>query len=129
LFTEIRRYMHMERTRKLVLILEGLAIGVAVVLILVDYKLKNDLVDLYKKMEGTLERGRQSFGETASTADSPSGVHTGSLVDNVARLETSAYAGASNGDSPAKANSRTPADRRKRIGDPQIPESGKQMGS
>lgn len=77
--------------------LEGLAIVTALVLILVDYKLKNDLVDLFKRMEAALEDGRKLLGpQFAANVDLDS-VRPGNMVGNASPVETSASNGSAEG--------------------------------
>ncbi len=120
----------MDKSRRLLLALEGLALLVATVLILVDYKLKNDLVDLYKKMEGTLERGRQFMGQdTISVADTAD-VRSGNMVDDGPLLETPANRNESNGSSPAsRTRKRASANGSAGIGRAPIPRFDNGLGS
>jgi hypothetical protein len=120
----------MERkAERLVLILEGVALLTALILILVDYKLKNDLVELYGKMEAALERGQKLFGQDANTGSDSLRVRSGDLVGNVSPLETSANTGAtSQNGQPTAANRRAPAKRSGRAGNKEIPHTDKQMG-
>lgn len=120
-----------DKTRKLIVILEGIAIVTALVLILVDYKLKNDLVDLYKKMERALADGQKLFGpEFASDIDIAS-LRTGDMVGNAATVETANGSGPPIGmgqSSPAETARRTPAKRNRGNRNPPVPEPDKQMG-
>lgn len=79
-----------DKTRKLLLALELVAILTAAILILVDYKLKRDLVELTKNVEGAIEQARQLYSQespSADTADNPGGLHSSHLVDNAAGME------------------------------------------
>lgn len=110
------------------LILEGLALAVATVLILVDYKLKNDLVELYKKMEGTLADGKQFFSENSPAPVDNAGLRDGPRAGDAARLEKATVASTGNGNGSTAAIGNTPAKRNGRTRNTQIPESDKQVG-
>jgi hypothetical protein len=119
----------MEKTRRLVLILEGLALVVATVLILVDYKLKNDLVELYRKMEGTLARGKEFMGESSIPADHPSGLRDSYLVDHVSTVETPTAEHSGNGNGNAStASKRATAKRSGGTRDSAVPQPDKRVG-
>ena len=116
------------KTARLVLILEAIAITTALILILVDYKLKNDLVTLYKKMEVALENGRKLLGESFGSGIDTSGLQRSSVVDDTTWLETPVVRKQSNADDQA-ANSNRPANRNGRNRNPQVPKPDKQVGS
>jgi hypothetical protein len=119
----------MEKTKKLLLILEGLALIVATILILVDYKLKNDLVDLYRKMEGTLERGKEFYSEVDNSLDHLGRVRPSTLVRDGTTLETATANHASNGNGKTASSRATSAKRNGRIGNTPLPESDHGVGS
>jgi hypothetical protein len=120
----------MEKTRRLVLALEGLALVVATVLILVDYKLKNDLVDLYRKMEGSLERGRQFMGQEPISPADTNGVRTGDMASNDASLEAAVAHQSTNGNGSTRGtNNGTTAKRSGRTGSAPLPKFDNGLGS
>jgi len=121
--------METSKTQRLVLILEGLALVTALILILVDYKLKNDLVALYQKMEQTLEDGKQIFGENASNALDSMRLPSRAMVGDDASVETSDSPVMDNPNGQSPANKRTPSNRRGRAGGTEIPKSDKPLGS
>lgn len=110
------------------LILEGLALAVATILILVDYKLKNDLVEMYKKMEGCLADGKQFFSENGFAPIDTSGLRPGPMDGYDSSLEKAIVAGAGNGNGPSAAAGKSSSKRGGRIGNTQIPESDKPVG-
>lgn len=126
--------METDKTRRLILALEGIAILTALVLILVDYKLKNDLVDLYKKMEVALENGRKLMGPEFATDIDTSRLRAGPMVDNAPTLETPDYPSPNfpvepNGEGPGPTAKRSPAKRSGRNGNQAVPESDKPVGT
>jgi hypothetical protein len=120
-----------DTTRKLILALEGVAIVTALVLILVDYKLKNDLVDLYKKMEAALADGRQIFGPQFAPGIDTSSLRASPMVRPTSPVETGAGGEADNRNGKAGPASRrgTPANRKGRNRDITIPEPDKPLRS
>lgn len=117
------------KMERLVLILEGIALVTALILILVDYKLKGDLTELYAKMEATLERGQKLFGENASTHLDSVRLRTGDLASDVSPVETSIDNGvaAQNGKPPTR--SASPAKRSGRTGNKAVSDPDKQVGT
>jgi len=123
--------MDTDKTRKLILALEGVAIITALVLILVDYKLKNDLIDLYRKMERALADGQKILGSEFGSNIDIGGLRAGLLVDNAPTVE------AANGTGPtgivgqngqAKTARRATPKRSGRVGNPPFSESDKPVG-
>jgi hypothetical protein len=110
------------------LILEAIAITTALILILVDYKLKNDLVALYKKMEVALDDGRKLFGESFGAGIDTSGLQRSPVVDNTAWLETPIVRDTPAGNGQAARDSKPSAKRSGRNRDTQISEPDKQVG-
>jgi hypothetical protein len=134
IFTEIWKRLFMEtnsaKTARLVLILEAIAITTALILILVDYKLKNDLVVLYKKMEAALENGRKLFGESFGAGIDTSGLQHGPMVDNSTWLETPIVRNPDNANGQAAAaDYKPPANRNRGNRNPQVPKPDKPVGS
>lgn len=78
------------KTRRLVLSLEILAILIGALLILIDYKLKHDLVKLFERIEASIERGRRVYGEDSTINPDPSGIPANPLVADNPRMEASA---------------------------------------
>lgn len=89
------------KTTRLVLILEGVALATALVLILVDYKLKNDLIALYRKMEGAISEAREYLGENFGAGIDTSGLPGGTLVRDGTPVETAASPSVAEGNGKA----------------------------
>jgi hypothetical protein len=121
--------METGKTQRLILALETLAILTAAVLILVDYKLKNDLVDLYRKMEATLKHGESLFGENAATPLDSMRVRPGSLVDNRATVETGPGDNVAAQNGQPKTRRAQPANRDRRTRDKAVSDPDKQVGT
>jgi len=124
--------METEKLRRLLLALEGLAIATALVLVLVDYKLKNDLVDLFKKLEATIDEGKRYFGESFGAAVDIGAIRSGDLVGTATSMEKTANASPAastrqNGKRPAA--KRTSADRGRGIGSAPVPGPDNTVGS
>lgn len=67
-----------DKTRKLIMAIELLALLTAALLILIDYKLKQDLIKLFERIEATIETGQRVYipdavfnSNTGSVPDSP----------------------------------------------------------
>lgn len=115
------------KAHRLVMILEAVAIVTAAILILVDYKLKNDLVELYKRMEATLEDGRKLFGKDYLADLDTSGLHAGPLVGDAPTVETSASPVTDNQNGTAV--KRPVAKRSRRVGNTEVSQPDKPVGS
>lgn len=114
-----------DKTRKLVLILEGIAIITATVLILVDYKLKNDLMDLYVKMERALKNGETIY----SAGIDPGLLRPGNMVRDAATVETRAANGTIHADSkPGPRGKRPSPERNRGNGNTTIPKPDNPVG-
>lgn len=85
--------METAKMQRLLLALEGLALITAALLILIDYKLKNDLVVLFGKLEGALEDGRKLFGPEFGSGVDIAGVRTGDMASVHAPVEKAAANG------------------------------------
>jgi hypothetical protein len=114
------------KANRLVLILEGVALLTALVLILVDYKLKNDLVTLYRKMETSIAEARQYLGENFGAGIDTSNLSGGSLVRDAASMETAANPnlGEANGKAPRAPKTTSPK-RSGGVRNPTIPQPDK----
>jgi hypothetical protein len=114
------------KTSRLVLILEGVALLTALVLILVDYKLKNDLVTLYQKMEASIAEARQYLGENFGASIDTSHLSRGSVVDHGPSVETAAShnLGEANGQAPRAPKTKAPVSSRGKR-NPTIPQPDK----
>lgn len=120
----------MERKmERLVLILEGVALITALILILVDYKLKGDLTELYAKMEAALERGQKLFAENSDTGNDPVRLRTGDMVGNVSPLETSASNGVAGQNGQPKARRTSAAKRSRGNGNTAVSQPDKPLGT
>jgi hypothetical protein len=112
------------------LILEAVAIVTALLLILVDYKLKNDLMDLYKKMERALADGRQILGSEFGSGIDTSSLRASPLVRDAAPVETGNDGYTYNANSkPEPSGRKTEPKRTRRDGYTEIPKPDKQVGS
>lgn len=103
----------------------------ALVLILVDYKLKNDLVDLYKKMEKALADGQRILGTDFGSGIDIGGVRSGNMVRPTAPMETPTVPNLANpnGKPPAATGKPNPANRARRNRDNAISEPDKPLRS
>jgi len=121
-----------EKTKKLLVTLEVLALVVSLLLILIDYKLKGDLLSLFKRIE------RDLYGREDSSPPEPpkpagnAGVRSSDLLDNPAGVEetsSSPLASPNGREEPASSNgSRTATKRSPRARGPAIPDNGKPVG-
>lgn len=118
-----------QKVQRLVLALQGIALVTALVLILVDYKLKNDLVDLYKKMEDALARGQKLFGQNVDTGSDTGDVRSSHLVGAGSGLETPASPSVAEQNGQPETNGRASAKRSRRAGDKAVSDADKQVGS
>lgn len=120
-----------DTTRRLILALEGVAIVTALILILVDYKLKNDLVELYKKMEAALIDGRQIFGPDFAPGIDPSALRGGDMVRATPPMETGPAdkQDHANGQGKPAARKRTSPVSQRRDRDSPVPKPDKQVGT
>lgn len=119
-----------DKTRKLVLILEGVAIVTALVLILVDYKLKNDLMDLYRKMEKALENGRKILGPEFGAGIDTGRLPTRAMARDAATVETrNPFGTAVEYDQPETATGNGAPKRQGRNGYTEVPKPDKQVGT
>jgi hypothetical protein len=118
-----------DKPRRLLLALELVALLVAAVLILVDYKLKQDLLDMFRRIEMDINHAWKLSGKERGGDSDTGWISTGPLVDNDAAMETPAGPGApaQNGDA-GNAHRRAPARRSGRNGDTGIPGAGDQVG-
>jgi hypothetical protein len=117
------------KAERLVLILEGIALVTALILILVDYKLKNDLTELYAKMEATLADGQKLFAKDAGTSGDSLRLRSGDLVGNGPTVEKATDTGLAGQNGKPPTRSASPAKRSRRVGDKAVSDDGKQMGS
>jgi hypothetical protein len=120
-----------DTTRKLLLALETVAIVTALILILVDYKLKNDLVELYKKMEAALIDGRQIFGPDFAAGIDPGAIRGGDMVRATPPVEKrpADKPGNANGQAKPAARKRTPPVSQRRDRNSTVPKPDKQVGT
>lgn len=117
------------KMERLVLILEGVALVTALILILVDYKLKNDLTDLYAKMEVALERGQKLFAENGDSGSDSVRLRAGDLVGNVSPLETSASNGMAGQNGQSKTRGASAAKRSRGNRDTAVSQPDKPLGT
>ena len=116
-----------DKTRKTLLTLELLALFVSALLILIDYKLKRDLLALFIKIERSL------YGSSVMDKESPerasdAGLRTGDLVGEPAGMEAPINPVAANGNSQPRRAARKPANSNGGAGGQGIPQQDKQVG-
>jgi hypothetical protein len=68
--------------------LELLAVSVAAILILIDYKLKRDLVELFARIESAIETGNKLYGTYTANASSDTDIRDGVVVGDNPPMET-----------------------------------------
>src|SRR5882762_9159526 len=78
------------KTRKLMIALELLAIVTAAVLILIDYKLKQDLLKLFERIESAIETANGLHNQDAGLSADTGGIPGGSVVGDYPIMETPA---------------------------------------
>lgn len=120
-----------DKTRRLLLALETLALLTAGILILIDYKLKQDLVELTKNVENALEQARTLYPPDANTADHTSDIHTGDMVGDATAVETrldNQKAG-QNGKAASLSHAGTVAKRSRGNRNPEVSRPGNAVGS
>lgn len=76
-----------DKTRRLLLIVEALAIGTAALLILIDYKIKQDLVALFRQIEAAMTYESRIYSANAGNPDSYSAVFGGAMVGDHPTME------------------------------------------
>lgn len=120
-----------DKTRKLLMALELLAISVAAVLILIDYKLKRDLLELFARIESAIETGNRIYGTDTDHAGSDNPVPGSFVVGDHSPVETTDVPSTANGHSKAReANGRfTTAHRDGRTGNTPVPDPDKPVGT
>lgn len=120
-----------DKTRKLVMVLEAVALVTAGILILIDYKLKQDLLRLFERIESAIETGNRLFPQDASERPNPSRVPTDTVVGDNPRVGTPTNGQSANGSTRSKPR---PSRGKATNGsggtrDSEIPESSKPVGS
>lgn len=108
-----------------------LAVSVAAILILIDYKLKRDLVQLFARIESAIETGNRIYGTgTTDTASDPD-IRDGFVVGNNPTMETTNVPGkdatGSQNGHPRSRN--TTANRNGGTRNTKVPSTDKPMGS
>lgn len=86
-----------DKMRKLLLTLELIALIVSAILILIDYRLKKDVLQLFMKVERKIDQAIPLLSPAGDIASHPVDVLPGNLVANDAGMETA------NGHHPASA--------------------------
>jgi hypothetical protein len=76
------------KTRNLLVMLELLAVTVAGILILIDYKLKRDLVELFARIESAIETGNKLYDTFAANNSSDTNLRDGTVVGDNPPMET-----------------------------------------
>jgi len=86
-----------ERPRGLVIALVYVALVTSALLVLIDYKLKRDLLDMFRHIQEEIDRGQKLYRSPPDRDPDTDGVRTTDLVGNASPVE------ASNGDKPPSA--------------------------
>lgn len=117
------------KTRNLILTLEILALATAGILILIDFKLKKDLLALFIRIEEKIAHGEQTLADTSRVATADS-VHSGSMVADTSRMEAPNVddSSSANGSRPTAASNRPRAKRSTGTRSAPVSESDKSVG-
>jgi len=119
-----------DKNRKLFITLELVALAVSFLLVLIDYKLKRDLLDLFIKIERELYGRQDASKESPRSADS-AGVRASRMVDHSTGVEAenSAPMAEQNGSAkPANQNGKAAPKRSTGARNQAIPGNGKPVG-
>ncbi len=119
-----------DKTRRLLVALELLALVVSALLILVDYKLKQDLLKLFERIESTLETGNGLHPQNPDDRAGAGRVPGRGLVGDMPGVETSANASppSANGSGKARASRGKAADGDGRTRGAEVSKPGQQVG-
>lgn len=106
--------------------LEILALITAAVLILIDYKLKQDLIKLFERIESGIEAANRLHTQDSRINTDTGNIPSGSMVGDNPGMETAASdaANSPNGASRKTANKRTPANGSRGTRNQAVSESG-----
>lgn len=119
------------KTRNLVLTLELVALVVGIILVLIDYKLKQDLVKLFERIEGSIATASGVHRQDAGIRTDPGSVPSDTVVADNPRVETPT-ADSPVGATRAKRNAANrggSANGSGRIGNKTIQDASKSVGS
>jgi hypothetical protein len=83
-----------DKTRKLLMTLEYLALVVSILLVLIDYKLKRDLLQLFIQIERDLYGKQPEPDSDGGNSTGPDNLRAGNLVANDTGMETPGVANA-----------------------------------
>lgn len=119
-----------DKTRNLLLALELIAVTVAGILILIDYKLKRDLLELFARIEAAIETGNRLYSQDTDNANGDSSVPGSFVVGDNPTVETPNVPEQSNGHGSQRAanGQYTTAKRNRGTGNTQIPDVDKPVG-
>jgi hypothetical protein len=119
-----------DKTRKLIIALELVALVTAGILILIDYKLKQDLLKLFERIESAIETGNRLYSQDPDFSADTSRVPRGSMVGDNPPMETSASATAhrANGSGKPRASRGKATDSSRGTRDTPIQESSESVG-
>ncbi len=97
------------RTRRLILALEMLALITSGLLVLIDYRLKQDLLKLFQRIEVAIETANRIYPQNPDVSSDTGDISGGSVVGDNPSVETSApdITRAANGSGRKTANRRT----------------------
>ena len=116
------------KTRRLVITVEVLALTVSALLILIDYKLKKDLLILIRRIEEALIEATHAM-EPSRDLD-PDSLRVGDLASHDARVEEEATPNGSAQRARARGTRRGPVvDRGRGVGDQAVSHDGEPLGT
>jgi hypothetical protein len=120
-----------EKTRKLLLTLELLAIATAAILILIDYKLKQDLLKLFERIETAIGTEQHLFDANTSKPGNSSNIPGSPMVGDNTIMETSDIPDSANGHGASRqaTSKRAAANGNGRTRNTTIPDPDKSMGT
>jgi hypothetical protein len=119
------------KTRKLMITLELLALITAAVLILIDYKLKQDLLRLFGRIETAIETANRLHSQDADVSNDTGDIPDSSLVgaDPTVEAATGNTKAGTGGPVRKTANQRTAANGNGRTRSAPLSDAGKSVGS
>lgn len=118
------------KSRNLIMALEFLLLATAGIVILIDFKLKRDLLLMFVEIKTEIESGQRNVAKASNNSSDTSGVHTGDLVGNASAMEAASVPH-ENGSAPKPrtGTARAVAKRSTGNGNTGIPQLDKPVGS
>jgi hypothetical protein len=120
-----------DKTKVYLLIIECLALGTAAVLILIDYKIKQDLVGLFKQVEAAIYHESRIHCADTDNYHGDSGLPDSALVGDNAIMETTDVPVTASASAPGRktaSRNKTP-DSRAGTRSKKVPDTDKSVGS